>query len=89
MIKEHYVYILKCVDGYLYTGYTIDLEKRLASHNAGKASKCTRGRLPVSIVYVENFSQKSDALRREYAIKQMTRTQKLLLIEEKKREEDD
>ena len=75
-----YVYILKCRDDSLYTGYTVDLEKRLLTHNKGKASKYTRGRLPVVLVYFEEFSNQSDALKREYAIKQMKRAKKLKMI---------
>lgn len=80
MIDQHFVYIVICSDGSLYTGYTINLEKRLKAHNDGKASKCTRSRRPVSYVFIERFSNKSDALKREYEIKQLSREQKLLLI---------
>ncbi|MDE7121483.1 MAG: GIY-YIG nuclease family protein [Oscillospiraceae bacterium] len=76
-----YVYILECVDGSLYTGYTTDLQKRIRTHNAGKGAKYTRSRLPVKLVYSEIFQDKSSALRREYAIKQFTRAQKLYLIQ--------
>lgn len=75
-----YVYILKCSDDSLYTGYTVDLEKRLITHNRGKASKYTRGRLPVELVYYEELPSKSDALKREYEIKQMERPKKLKMI---------
>lgn len=75
-----YVYILRCRDDSLYTGYTVDLEKRLLTHNSGKASKYTRGRLPVELVYFEELPSKSEALKREYEIKQMERTKKLKLI---------
>lgn len=75
-----YVYILKCSDDSLYTGYTVDLEKRLNTHNKGKASKYTRGRLPVQLVYYEELPTKSDALKREYEIKQMKRPKKLKMI---------
>jgi putative endonuclease len=75
-----YVYILKCSDGSLYTGWTNDLEKRLVAHNAGTASKCTRARRPVELVYSEIVESKSDALKREAAIKRLTREQKLKLI---------
>lgn len=77
----HYVYILRCSDGSLYTGYTVDLEKRLITHNKGKASKYTRGRLPVELVYYEKFSNQSEALKREYAIKQLERAEKLKMID--------
>ncbi|NLY46634.1 MAG: GIY-YIG nuclease family protein [Tissierella sp.] len=75
-----YVYILKCSDNSLYTGYTVDLEKRLITHNKGKASKYTRGRLPVELIYYEELPTKSDALKREYEIKQMKRPKKLKMI---------
>ena len=77
----YYVYLLRCGDGTLYTGFTNDLARRLAAHNAGKGAKCTRGRRPVELVYWESFSNKSSALRREYAIKQLPRRQKLTLIQ--------
>lgn len=75
-----YVYILKCNDNSLYTGYTVNLENRIKDHNKGKASKYTRGRLPVELVYKEKLKSKSDALKREYKIKQLTRDEKLKLI---------
>ena len=77
----YYVYLLRCGDGTLYTGFTNDLARRLAAHNAGKGAKYTRSRLPVELVYWESFSNKSSALRREYAIKQLPRRQKLTLIQ--------
>ncbi len=75
-----YVYMLKCSDNTLYTGYTVNLEARINSHNKGKASKYTRGRLPVELVYYEELSSKSEALKRECAIKKLTRNEKLELI---------
>ena len=77
----YYVYLLRCADGTLYTGFTNDLARRLAAHNAGRGAKYTRSRLPVELVYWESFSNKSSALRREYAIKQLPRRQKLTLIQ--------
>lgn len=77
----YYVYLLRCADGTLYTGFTNDLARRLAAHNAGRGAKYTRGRRPVELVYWESFSNKSSALRREYAIKQLSRRQKLTLIQ--------
>ena len=76
-----YVYLLRCADGTLYTGYTDDPIRRTKVHNAGKGAKYTRARLPVELVYQEQCPDKSAAMRREYAIKQMTRQQKLHLIE--------
>lgn len=75
-----YVYILKCADGTLYCGYTNDIEKRLATHQSGKGAKYTRGRLPVELVYYEEWDTKSDALIRECEIKKMSRAQKEKLI---------
>ena len=75
-----YTYILRCADGTLYTGWTNDIEKRLAAHNAGKGAKYTKPRLPVELVYFEKHETKEEAMSREYAIKQLTRTQKETLI---------
>ena len=79
----NYTYILSCADGTLYTGWTNDLDRRLAAHNAGKGGKYTRVRLPVTLVYHEEYETKEEAMSREYAIKQMTRSQKMKLIEQK------
>lgn len=78
---KHFIYILECSDGTLYTGYTNDLDKRLAAHNAGKGAKYTRVRLPVRRVYEEYFDSKSAAMQREYAIKKLSRPQKIKLIQ--------
>ena len=75
-----YTYIIQCSDKTLYTGWTNNLEKRLADHNAGKGAKYTKSRLPVELVYYETFSSKEEAMRREYAIKKLTRKEKLKLI---------
>lgn len=80
--RTAWVYILECADGTLYTGWTYDLEARLAAHNAGTASKYTRTRRPVRMVYWERAGGKGDALRREWALKQLTRAQKLSIIHE-------
>ncbi len=80
MEVKHYVYILECGDKSFYTGYTTDPERRLAQHNKGVASKYTRSRLPVSMVYLESVSDKSEGLKREYAIKKLTRKNKIKLI---------
>lgn len=77
----YYVYIVKCSDNTLYTGYTNDLKKRLAAHNSGKGAKYTKSRLPVKMVYSEEYEEKSEAMKREYAIKKLTRKQKEKLIE--------
>ena len=77
------VYMLRCKDGSLYTGYTDDPERRLAVHNSGKGAKYTRSRLPVTLVYKETFSDKSEALRREVAIKKMKKEAKEALLNAK------
>ena len=79
----NYTYILSCADGTLYTGWTNDLDRRLAAHNAGKGGKYTRARLPVTLVYHEEFATKEEAMSREWQIKQLSREQKLRLIESK------
>jgi len=76
-----YVYILECSDNTLYTGWTNNLDKRINAHIQGKASKYTRARLPVKIVYIERFNDKISAQKRECEIKQMTRAEKIKLIE--------
>ena len=76
----NYTYIVKCSDGTYYTGWTNNLEKRIQSHNLGTGAKYTRPRLPVTLVYYETFSTKQEAMRREYAIKQLSRQQKESLI---------
>lgn len=75
-----YTYIVECADGSLYTGWTDNLEARVAAHNAGKGAKYTRSRLPVKLVYYESFDTKEEAMSREWHIKQLTRSEKLLLI---------
>jgi len=79
-MSRAYVYILNCKDNTLYTGYTTNLKNRLARHNANKGAKYTRGRTPVSLVYYETFKNKSEALKREHAIKKLPRSAKLDLI---------
>ncbi|WP_088894999.1 GIY-YIG nuclease family protein [Leptolyngbya ohadii] len=78
----HYVYILCCADGSLYTGYAKDVDDRFSHHNAGKGAKYTRSRLPVQLVAYWSFPTKSAALKEEYRIKQLTRSKKLKLVEE-------
>lgn len=79
----NYVYILKCADGSLYTGYTNDLNKRIKTHNSGKGAKYTRCRLPLELVYYEIYETKNEAMKREYSIKQLSRSNKLRLISTK------
>lgn len=76
----NYTYILRCADGSLYTGWTNDLARRLKAHNQGVASKCTRSRRPVELVYHECFDTKAEAMRREVQIKRLSREEKLRLI---------
>lgn len=75
-----FVYMLRCGDDSLYTGWTNDLEKRLAAHRSGKGAKYTRGRGPVTLVYLEELPDKSSAMKREAAIKKLSRPQKEALI---------
>lgn len=77
------VYILRCGDGTLYTGWTNDLDKRLKTHAAGKGAKYTRARLPVTLVYTEAFETEHEARSRECHIKRLSRGQKLSLIKGK------
>lgn len=76
-----FVYMLRCKDGSLYTGWTNDLEHRLAMHNSGRGAKYTRGRGPLELVYSEELPDKEAALRRESAIKKLRREQKLALLQ--------
>ena len=80
MNELNYTYILECKDGTYYTGWTNNLEKRLKDHNEGRGAKYTKARLPVSLIYYEEFQTKEEAMRREYAIKHMTRSDKENLI---------
>lgn len=73
------VYILQCGDGTLYTGITNDLVKRIAAHEQGLGAKYTRGRAPFNLIYQEQFKNRSDATKRELAIKKLTRHEKLAL----------
>ena len=82
--KKHYVYILRCSDGTFYTGWTTDPERRTKVHNSGKGAKYTRARRPVELIYYEEFDDKIEAQRREWAIKQLTRAEKEELIAGKK-----
>ncbi|MEB6171634.1 GIY-YIG nuclease family protein [Staphylococcus pseudoxylosus] len=81
-MDKHYIYIVKCRDGSLYTGYAKDVTQRIAKHNNGQGAKYTKIRRPVQLVYQEMFDTKSEALKREYEIKTYTRQQKLELISE-------
>jgi putative endonuclease len=76
----NYVYLLRCGDGTLYCGWTTDLDARLKAHNSGKGAKYTRSRLPVELVYYEEYESKHEAMSREWHIKRMTREEKTELI---------
>lgn len=78
--KWNYIYILRCADDTLYTGWTNNLPGRLDMHNAGKGAKYTKSRLPVELVYWEAFDSKQEAMKREHRIKHFPREKKLKLI---------
>ena len=77
---DHAVYVLECADGSLYTGYTTDVARRVAEHDAGEGAKYTRGRTPVDLVHVERFASRSAALSREHEIKTLSRSGKEALV---------
>ena len=81
MAERNYTYLLRCADGTLYCGWTNDLERRVAAHNAGAGAKYTKSRRPVELAYCEAFATKQQAMRREAQIKRLTRQEKLALIE--------
>ena len=76
----NYVYILRCSDNSLYCGWTTDLKKRVQTHNSGKGAKYTRSRLPVELVYFEEYEDRTEALSREWHIKRLAREEKIQLI---------
>ena len=78
--ERHSVYIVRCVDGSLYTGYAKNVEQRVATHNAGKGGRYTRSHLPVTLLATWSFNSKGEALRAEHAIKRLPREQKWRLI---------
>jgi len=80
MTVSHYVYIVECSDGTLYTGYTTDVERRIREHNSGKGAKYTRGRTPVGLVHTEQYETRSEAMSRESEIKSMSREKKESLL---------
>lgn len=86
MEQTWYLYILRCKDDTLYTGITTDVEKRLEAHRSGKGAKYTRGRGPLELLYQEECGTHSQALKREYAVKNLTRQEKEQLILSKNRE---
>ena len=80
MATPHYVYVIECADGSFYTGYTTDVTRRVAEHDAGEGAKYTRGRTPVELRYTEAFDTKGAAMSREHEIKQLSRRQKERLV---------
>lgn len=88
MVNDHFVYMLKCKDNTLYTGYTTDVAHRLMVHESGKGAKYTRGRGPFELVYLETLASKGDALRREMQIKKLPREAKLSLVATYQRNDD-
>lgn len=80
MADSYFTYIVRCRDGVLYTGYTNDIKERINKHNRGEGAKFTRGRIPVELVYWEEFPSREEAMRREWAIKKLNREQKLTLV---------
>jgi putative endonuclease len=81
--ESYFVYLLECADGTLYAGSTTDVERRLIEHNSStKGAGYTRSRRPVKLLYTEDCGNQSEAQKREYAIKQLTRPQKLALVED-------
>ncbi len=82
----YYVYILECSDGTYYTGWTVNLEERINKHNQGQGAKYTRTRNPVKLKYFEEYDDKREAMKREYGIKQLTRSAKKELWGENKNE---
>lgn len=83
MEEKHYAYMLRCVDNTIYSGYTNNLQRRVEVHNSGKGAKYTKNRRPVKLVYFETFGTKSEAMRREYEFKHLTKSEKELLIKNK------
>ncbi|MGV8146993.1 MAG: GIY-YIG nuclease family protein [Alkaliphilus sp.] len=81
-----YTYMLECSDGKFYTGWAVDLERRLKEHNAGKGAKFTRARLPVKLAYWEDQATRSEAQKREYVVRNLKRKEKELLVEKFKPE---
>ncbi len=79
-MEKYYAYILRCADGSYYCGSTNDPEKRLEAHNAGKGAKYTRGRGPCSIVYLEEFPSKSEAMSREWHLKKLSHSGRESLV---------
>ncbi len=81
----YYLYILRCLDGTLYTGITLDVERRVAEHNSPDlGAKYTRSRRPVRLLYSQGYADRAEASQEEYKVKQLSRAQKLALVKKKK-----
>lgn len=80
--KMNYTYMVKCKDGTYYTGWTTNLDRRIAAHNSGTGAKYTKGRGPVTLAYYEEHEKKTDAMRREWEIKQLSRKEKEMLAKD-------
>ena len=82
--KKHFIYIVECSDGSYYTGYTTNIQRRLNEHNYSfkRGAKYTRSRRPVKLIHTEEFPTRSQALKREHAIKKLSRKKKQLIINE-------
>ena len=78
---EHYVYMVRCADNTIYTGYATNVEKRVAKHNTGKGARYTSGRIPVVLLAYWRFETKSEALKEEYRIKQLNSNHKLRMAQ--------
>ncbi|MBI5305415.1 MAG: GIY-YIG nuclease family protein [Chloroflexi bacterium] len=82
MRRSAYIYLLRCADGTLYTGWTFDVTRRVRAHQLGRGARYTRTRLPVELIYHERLPSRRAAMRREIAIKQMSRKRKLALVDQ-------
>ncbi len=80
-MEQNYTYLLRCADGTFYCGWTNHLKERVRIHNEGRGAKYTKGRRPVELVYYEEFATRQEAMKRECAIKRLSRKDKQLLIE--------
>ncbi|MET0787416.1 MAG: GIY-YIG nuclease family protein [Paenisporosarcina sp.] len=88
MSNQHTFYVLECGDGSYYAGYTNDLNRRIDVHNKGKGAKYTRARLPVTCIFQENFETKQQAMKAEYAFKQLKKIDKIKYMESKTKGEE-
>lgn len=79
--SQNFTYILRCADGTLYCGWTNHLEERVKAHNEGRGAKYTKSRRPVTLVYYETFATRQEAMKREWAVKHLSRKEKMALIE--------